>query len=80
MLRVTAAVAVASALAVVCNADTYLHNMRGSNNRLDEARRDRNNANRCVRRCACKSAPRARNLKWPQPGAPKMIAPASNPF
>jgi len=31
MLRVTAAVAVASALAVVCNADTYLHNMRGSN-------------------------------------------------
>lgn len=37
---------VASALAAVANADIYLHNMRGSNNRLDEARRDRNNANR----------------------------------
>ena len=28
------------------SADMYLINMRGSNNRLDEARRDRNNANR----------------------------------
>jgi hypothetical protein len=28
------------------SADMYLQNMRGSNNRLDEARRDRNNANR----------------------------------
>lgn len=39
-------IAVASALVAVANADIYLHNMRGSNNRLDEARRDRNNANR----------------------------------
>jgi hypothetical protein len=28
------------------NADVYLHNPRGSNNRLDEANRDRNNGNR----------------------------------
>lgn len=34
------------ALAASTQADVYLHNMRGSNNRLDEARRDRNNANR----------------------------------
>jgi len=34
------------ALAAVASADMYLQNMRGSNNRLDEARRDRNNANR----------------------------------
>eukprot|EP00730_Choanoeca_flexa_P007634 TRINITY_DN12364_c0_g1_i1.p1 TRINITY_DN12364_c0_g1~~TRINITY_DN12364_c0_g1_i1.p1 ORF type:complete len:1352 (+),score=367.27 TRINITY_DN12364_c0_g1_i1:132-4187(+) len=33
-------------MAASVNADMYLHNMRGSNNRLDEARRDRNNANR----------------------------------
>eukprot|EP00045_Choanoeca_perplexa_P015661 m.200161 g.200161 ORF g.200161 m.200161 type:complete len:596 (+) comp17050_c0_seq13:161-1948(+) len=38
--------AVLLALTVTVNADMYLHNMRGSNNRLDEARRDRNNANR----------------------------------
>ena len=34
------------ALAAVARADIYLHNMRGSNNRLDEANRERNNANR----------------------------------
>ena len=28
------------------HADMYLHNMRGSNNRLDEQNRDRDNANR----------------------------------
>ena len=33
--------------ASVCRADMYLHNMRGSNNRLKEANRDRDNANRC---------------------------------
>eukprot|EP00054_Salpingoeca_dolichothecata_P028231 m.212749 g.212749 ORF g.212749 m.212749 type:complete len:1339 (+) comp26162_c0_seq2:104-4120(+) len=33
-------------LAAAVQADVYLHNFRGSNNRLDEARRDRNNANR----------------------------------
>jgi hypothetical protein len=37
---------VAAALVAAVNADIYLHNPRGSNNRLDEARRDRNNANR----------------------------------
>ena len=34
------------ALVALVQADMYLHNPRGSNNRLDEARRDRNNANR----------------------------------
>jgi hypothetical protein len=34
------------ALLAVSSADMYLQNMRGSNNRLDEARRDRDNANR----------------------------------
>ena len=38
--------AVVLASVEVVRADMYLHNMRGSNNRLDEARRDRNNANR----------------------------------
>eukprot|EP00118_Oscarella_pearsei_P024793 m.306807 g.306807 ORF g.306807 m.306807 type:complete len:796 (+) comp41600_c0_seq1:94-2481(+) len=33
-------------LANGANADCYLHNPRGSNNRLDEANRDRNNGNR----------------------------------
>lgn len=33
-------------LCAVANADMYLQNMRGSNNRLDEANRDRDNANR----------------------------------
>jgi hypothetical protein len=40
-------------VAVICllasgqiHADVYLHNPRGSNNRLNEATRDRNNANR----------------------------------
>ncbi|XP_078594983.1 protein DD3-3-like [Branchiostoma floridae x Branchiostoma japonicum] len=33
-------------LAVAVQGDVYMHNPRGSNNRLDEARRDRNNANR----------------------------------
>ena len=42
-LAMTAVVAVVVDMA---RADMYLHNMRGSNNRLDEARRDRNNANR----------------------------------
>lgn len=30
----------------IASADMYLHNMRGSNNRLHEANRDRDNANR----------------------------------
>ena len=34
------------ALAYVASADMYLHNMRGSNNRLKEANRDRDNGNR----------------------------------
>ena len=34
------------ALVALVQADMYLHNPRGCNNRLDEARRDRNNANR----------------------------------
>jgi hypothetical protein len=34
------------ALAVCVHADMYFHNPRGSNNRLDEAKRERNNANR----------------------------------
>ena len=38
--------ALALALLAVCRADFYLHNMRGSNNRLNEANRDRDNANR----------------------------------
>ena len=37
------------ALCAVASADMYLQNIRGSNNRLDEANRDRNNANRYVR-------------------------------
>jgi len=41
--RVTATAAM---LVMTANADIYMHNPRGSNNRLDEARRDRNNANR----------------------------------
>lgn len=36
----------AAALVVAVHADVYMHNPRGSNNRLDEARRDRNNGNR----------------------------------
>jgi hypothetical protein len=44
VLALAAAVAVSSIEMV--RGDMYLHNMRGSNNRLDEARRDRNNANR----------------------------------
>jgi hypothetical protein len=36
----------AACLVVSVDADMYMHNMRGSNNRLDEARRDRNNGNR----------------------------------
>lgn len=35
-----------SALVSLCSADIYLHSMRGSNNRLDEANRERANANR----------------------------------
>jgi len=38
--------AAAAMLVVAVNADIYMHNPRGSNNRLDEARRDRNNGNR----------------------------------
>jgi hypothetical protein len=34
------------ALLVMCHADMYLHNMRGSNNRLNEQNRDRDNGNR----------------------------------
>ncbi len=46
-----AALAVCLALLVgSVTADIYLHNMRGSNNRLDEANRDRDNANRSVHR------------------------------
>eukprot|EP00051_Salpingoeca_urceolata_P010125 m.123447 g.123447 ORF g.123447 m.123447 type:complete len:1382 (-) comp16588_c0_seq1:189-4334(-) len=41
-----ATVAFVALLPLLASADMYLHNMRGSNNRLDEARRDRNNANR----------------------------------
>jgi hypothetical protein len=37
-----------AALLAAVQADMYLQNMRGSNNRLDEANRDRDNANRCV--------------------------------
>mmetsp|Transcript_24311 Transcript_24311/g.72639 ORF Transcript_24311/g.72639 Transcript_24311/m.72639 type:complete len:1418 (-) Transcript_24311:1276-5529(-) len=37
---------VLAALVAAASADVYLHSPRGSNNRLDEARRDRNNANR----------------------------------
>jgi len=45
MVRILAAVA--AAVIVSCaQADVYLHTIRGSNNRLDEANRDRNNANR----------------------------------
>ncbi|EGD81580.1 hypothetical protein PTSG_02295 [Salpingoeca rosetta] len=40
------ALVVVAALVASTTADMYLQNMRGSNNRLDEARRDRNNANR----------------------------------
>jgi len=36
----------AAALFSTADADLYLHSFRGSNNRLDEANRDRNNANR----------------------------------
>lgn len=36
----------AALLATAANADIYLHCMRGSNNRNDEANRERNNANR----------------------------------
>lgn len=38
----------ALALVAAASADMYLQNGRGSNNRLDEARRDRDNANRYV--------------------------------
>lgn len=38
--------AVAVVLCAMTHADMYLHNMRGSNNRLDERNRDRNNGNR----------------------------------
>jgi hypothetical protein len=34
------------AFLVMCHADMYLHNMRGSNNRLNEQNRDRDNGNR----------------------------------
>eukprot|EP00043_Microstomoeca_roanoka_P013090 m.127830 g.127830 ORF g.127830 m.127830 type:complete len:1330 (+) comp15664_c4_seq1:258-4247(+) len=37
---------VVALLMATARADMYLQNMRGSNNRLDEARRDRDNANR----------------------------------
>jgi hypothetical protein len=43
MMKTTAALL---ATIVGVNADCYLHNPRGSNNRLDEANRDRNNGNR----------------------------------
>ena len=33
-------------IVVAVNADVYMHNPRGSNNRLDEQNRNRNNANR----------------------------------
>eukprot|EP01137_Pigoraptor_chileana_P029784 Opistho-2@15443 len=52
MARLSAVVACAAVAAIVAcmsvpaQADIYMHNLRGSNNRLDEARRDRNNANR----------------------------------
>lgn len=39
-------VAVLSALITFINADIYIQNLRGSNNRLDEANRDRNNDDR----------------------------------
>lgn len=39
-------VLLATTLMTAVMGDMYLHNARGSNNRLDEARRDRNNANR----------------------------------
>lgn len=45
MARYLIVVAAAAALACV-RADVYLHQLKGSNNRLDEANRDRNNANR----------------------------------
>lgn len=48
IFRTLATVVVAIFAVEVVRADMYLHNMRGSNNRLDEARRDRNNANRYV--------------------------------
>jgi hypothetical protein len=38
--------ALMATIAATVNADCYLHNPRGSNNRLDEANRDRNNGNR----------------------------------
>jgi hypothetical protein len=44
ILLLVALLALASFGGVSC--DTYLHIMRGSNNRLDEANRDRDNANR----------------------------------
>eukprot|EP00039_Didymoeca_costata_P017920 m.331362 g.331362 ORF g.331362 m.331362 type:complete len:1488 (-) comp16713_c0_seq1:193-4656(-) len=40
------ALIIATSLVSAVYSDMYLHNARGSNNRLDEARRDRNNANR----------------------------------
>ncbi|KAJ8047707.1 Protein DD3-3 [Holothuria leucospilota] len=40
------AVAVLSLLVLAVNGDLYMHNPRGSNNRLDEAGRERNNGNR----------------------------------
>jgi hypothetical protein len=49
-MRSTITVVLATVIAVA-NADMYMHNMRGSNNRLDEANRDRNNANRCAHSC-----------------------------
>lgn len=45
-LLAAAAIATLVALLPAAHADIYLHNMRGSNNRLDERNRDRNNANR----------------------------------
>ena len=41
------------ALVALVDADMYLHNMRGSNNRLNEANRDRDNGNRCANCLAC---------------------------
>lgn len=43
MTKVAVVLALCAALA---SADMYLHNMRGSNNRLDERNRDRDNGNR----------------------------------
>eukprot|EP00056_Hartaetosiga_gracilis_P013768 m.231079 g.231079 ORF g.231079 m.231079 type:complete len:1329 (-) comp13895_c4_seq1:92-4078(-) len=46
VLSLVVAVVLALTVPHNVNGDMYLQNMRGSNNRLDEARRDRDNANR----------------------------------